>query len=147
MHDDDEKQGFPGQTEKGREEEVMSEAFERSWETNMKILIGNEIGHQNRIAALAEISLADAISLSRKTNDAYLTMAKQQGDAYMEQNNSQNKEALGYLQTLRKNYLENNRFTLDRLYGMFPEEAAGTSTLMKIVIEALKATGWTAPTS
>ncbi|GAI51529.1 unnamed protein product, partial [marine sediment metagenome] len=112
--------------------------------------------HSNRVAVLAETSLADAVNLSRKTNDAYLEMSKQQAnafmeqskkqsDAYMEHANAQNKEAVGFVQELHKQYLENNRYTLDRLYSVFPEEAMGIASMVTLIIESLKQSGWTAP--
>jgi len=130
---------------KDKEEEVMSEVTERSMEANMKILVGNEISHAKRVDVLAETSIADAINLSRKTNDAYLEMSKQQASAFMEQANAQNKEAVGFVQELHKQYLENNRYTLDRLYSVFPEEAVGIGTLLKAFESYLKESGWTPP--
>ena len=41
-------------TEKGREEEVMSEVIERSMEANVKILTGNEISHAKRVDVISE---------------------------------------------------------------------------------------------
>lgn len=129
----------------GREEEVMSEIAERSMEANIKILTGNEIAHANRVNALAEILLTDAINLSRKTNDAYLAMAKQQGDAYMEQSKKQAEETLDFATQWHHHAIENNRFTLDRLYGVFPEEAVGIGTMLRAFTEYLKSEGWTPP--
>lgn len=139
---------MPGDEEKrsgAKEEEVMSEIIERSMEANVKILTGNEIAHANRMNALAEIAIQDAINLSRKTNDAYLTMAKQQGDAYMEQSKKQSEETLNFATQWHHHAIENNRFTLDRLYGVFPEEAVGIGTMLRGFMEYLKAEGWTPP--
>jgi len=140
------------------EEEVMSEVAERSMEANMKILVGNEIAHANRMSVLSETSVADAINLSRKTNDAYLEASKLQTLAYMEQSNAQNKQMLEQMNAQNKqmleqtnaqnkHILENNRYTLDRLYSVFPEEAVGISTLLKAFESYLKESGWEPPAS
>ena len=118
------------QDEPGKEEEVMSEIIERAMEANVKILVGNEIAHANRVGRIAEQSLQDAIDYRRKADDQYLGGADERA-----------KESLANTQDKR----ENQRFTLDRLYGMFPEEAAGTSALLKLIIDALKSQGWTPP--
>jgi len=109
------------------EDEVMSEAVERSFEANLKLLLDNQISHSKRVDTIAEISLANAVDQSNQTNKAALAQA-----------DSMNKAGLTYFEALNAQLIENNRFTMDRLYGMFPEEAAGTSTLLKLVIEALK---------
>lgn len=123
MEGKEKEQGFPGQTEKGREEEVMSEAFERSWEANMKLLVGNEIANSQTVQQVAQQMLQNAITNSNNAQVAYLS----------------------HVEELRSHRIENNRFTLDRLYGMFPEESAGTSTLLKLIIDSLKAEGWKPP--
>lgn len=136
-------------TEKGREEEVMSETTERAMEANMKILVGNEIAHSNRINSYAELSLKSAVEFQQKANDAYLermekmsdaymAMNKQQNDAYMETSKKQSEETLKLTSKLSQDMIENNRYTLDRLYSVFPEEATGIGTLVAIVLEALR---------
>lgn len=137
-HDEEEKQekqGFPGQTEKGREEEVMSEIIERAIEANIKIHLGNEIATTKRTDGILEQMLQNAVNNGLNAQLAYQTTV-----------NAANAEAVSFTQELHKQYLENNRFTLDRLYGMFPEESAGTTTLLKMIIDSLKAEGWTPPT-
>lgn len=136
---------MPNGKERDKEEEVMSEVTERAMEANMKILVGNEISHSNRVSVLAETAVAQAIQFQQKANDEYLERTKQMADAYMEQANSQNKEAVGFVQEIHKQYLENNRYTLDRLYSVFPEEAVGIGTLLKAFESYLKEKGWTPP--
>lgn len=129
----------------GREEQPKSEAAERAWASNDKVQFDNMISHAKRVDILAETAVANAITFSEKANNAYLERAKQMADAYMEQANAQNKEALGFVQKLHEQYLENNRYTLDRLYSVFPEEAVGLGTLLKAFEAYLKESGWTAP--
>ena len=140
------------------EEEVMSEVAERAMEANVKLLVANEIAHAKRIDTLAEVSLQDAINLSRKTNDAYLemskqqinaymAMAKQQGDAYMAQAAKQSDETLNFATQWHHHAIENNRYTLDRLYSVYPEEAVGIGTMLAGFAEYLKSNGWTPPAS
>ena len=120
------------------EEEVMSEVTERAMEANMKLLVANEISHSNRMTVLAETAVGDAINLSRKANDAYLAQAKQQGDAYMEQAKKQGEETLNFQTQIHHHVIENNRYTLDRLYSVFAEEAVSLSKL-------LQSLGWAPP--
>lgn len=115
------------------EEEVMSEVMERSMETNIKILTGNEIAHAKRVDSYSELALANAIAFQTKAQDAYLEMTKQQANAYMEMAKKQGDETLKHMSELDKQITENNRFTLDRLYGVFPEEATGIYTMLEAI--------------
>ena len=120
------------------EEEVMSEVTERSMEANMKILVGNEIAHAKRVDGYAELALKEAIEFSRKANDAYLLRMEKMSDAYMEQSKKQAEETIKHTSELDKQIVENNRFTLDRLYGVFPEESVGIATMLADFIDYLK---------
>jgi len=126
----------PGQTKKtgSVEEEIMSEVTERSMEANMKILVGNEISHAKRVDVYAEAAVKNAVEFSQKANDAYLERIQLIADAYMNHTNDMNKQVV-----------ENNRYTLDRLYSVFTEEAVALSTLLSGFQEYLKKQGWTAP--
>ena len=126
----------------GKEGQVPpSESLERPWASNDKVQFDNMISHCNRVSVIAEQSLQNAITFQKQANDAYLEREKQMADAYMEQANAQNKEAVGFVQELHKQYLENNRYTLDRLYSVFPEEATGLGVLVDLVVEALQRRG------
>lgn len=122
-----------------------SEAVERPWASNDKVQFDNMISHAKRVDAIAEQSLQNAVNFTEKANDAYLERMKQMADAYMEQSNAQNKEALSLVTKLHEQYAENNRYTLDRLYSVFPEEAVGLATMVTTIIEVLKQAGWTPP--
>ena len=121
-----------------KEEEVMSEVTERSMEANMKILVGNEIAHAKRVDGYTELALSQAITFQQKANDAYLEQSTKMADAYMEQSKKQGEETLKYVASLNHHAIENNRFTLDRLYGIFPEEAAGIATMLADFLEYLR---------
>ena len=128
--------------ESKRPEQPTSEAAERAWASNDKVQFDNMISHAKRVDAIAEQSLQNAVNLAEKANNAYLERMKQMADAYMEQANAQNKEALSLVTKLHEQYAENNRYTLDRLYSVFPEEATGIATMVTLIIEALKQAGW-----
>ena len=81
------------------------------------------------------------MTFTAKANDAYLERCRQMADAYMEQANAQNKAHLQFVEKLHEQYAENNRYTLDRLYSVFPEEASGLGVLVSLVVEALKKEG------
>lgn len=145
--DEDKEQGFPGQTEKGREEEVMSEVAERAMEIDLKTLVSNEISHAKRVDVIAEQSLQNAVNFAEKANDAYLEQAKSQALSYQNAADARLKETGDFVNSLHKNFIENNRYTLDRLYSVFPEEAMGIGAMVSLVVEALKKSGWTPPAS
>ena len=132
-----------------------SEAAERPWASNdkmlfdmllkhfdeisanMKVQMDNLISHEKamfahseRLTDYSELGLKQSIEFQQKSNDDYLVAAKQLRDEYMK--HSADRDA---------HSLENNRYTLDRLYSVFPEEAIGLSTLVTLVIEALKKEG------
>jgi hypothetical protein len=111
-----------------------SEAAERAWASNDKARFDDLIAHQKRVDQIAEQSLQNAVDFALKANNAYL-----------EQANAQNKAALALSENLNHQIVENNRFTLDRLYGVFPEEAVGIATMLSGFAEYLKSAGWTPP--
>ena len=138
------------------EEKAQSENSERAQEINMKIQVGNEISHAKRMDTLAELSVTNAIVFAQKANDAYLERMKQMADAYMEQSKGQalaaaemskkqGEETLNFATQWHHHAIENNRFTLDRLYGVFPEEAAGIAAMYVGLAEVLIANGWMPP--
>lgn len=128
-----------------KEEEIMSEVTERSMEANMKILVGNEISHAKRVDFIAEQSLTDAVEFRKKTDDQYLQNMQTVLNAYMEQSKKQAEETLNFATQWHHHAIENNRYTLDRLYSVFPEEAVGIGTMLKGFQEYLKSVGWSPP--
>jgi hypothetical protein len=116
-------------------EQPKSEAVERAWASNDKLQYDNAISHAKRVDAIAEQSLQNAVDFALKANNAYL-----------EQANGQNKAALSLTENLNHQIVENNRYTLDRLYSVFPEEAVGISTMVSGFLELLRQSGWSSPT-
>jgi hypothetical protein len=121
-----------------KEEEVMSEVMERAMETNVKLLVANEISHAKRLDSYSELALAQAISFQQKSNEAYLETSKRQALAAEEMSKKQAEQTLKHFSELDKQIVENNRFTLDYLYGVYPLEASGTALLMADFIDYLK---------
>lgn len=115
-------------------EQPSHEAVERPWASNDKVQFDNLVSHCKRVDQIAEQSLQNAVNFAEKANNQYL-----------EQANAQNKEALALAQNLHHQVVENNRYTLDRLYSVFPEEAMGIATMVTTIIETLKQNGWQAP--
>lgn len=120
-----------------------SEAAERAWMSNDKVQFDNMISHSKRVDSIAETALTNAVNFQEKGNNDYLEMTKQMRDAYMEQANAQNKAHLDFVEKLHEQYAENNRYTLDRLYSVFPEEALGLTAIAKAIVEMLKKEGLT----
>jgi len=108
--------------------------IEERWQANEKARFDDLIAHQKRVDVIAEQSLQNAVDFALKTNNAYL-----------EQANAQNKAALSLTENLNHQIIENNRYTLDRLYSVFPEEAVGISTMVTAFLELLKQSGWNPP--
>lgn len=127
------------------EEEVMSEVTERSMEANMKILVGNEISHAKRVDGILEQSLANLVNNADSAQKAHLERLEKMADAYMEQSKKQAEETLNFATQWHHHAIENNRYTLDRLYSVFPEEAVGIGTLLRGFQEYLASQGWTQP--
>lgn len=113
------------------EEEVMSEVMERAMEGNVKLLLANEISHAKRMDILSEQAIKQTIEFSQKANDDYLEMTKQMRNAYMEQSKNQSELNNAHQKNTNHQATENNRYTLDRLYAVFPEEGVGIATMLK----------------
>jgi len=108
--------------------------IEERWQANEKARFDDLIAHQKRVDVIAEQSLQNAVDFALKANNGYL-----------EQANAQNKAALSLTENLNHQIIENNRYTLDRLYSVFPEEAVGISTMVTAFLELLKQSGWNPP--
>ena len=75
------------------------ESVERAWASNDKLTYDNTLTHCKNLMNFSEMGIANALSFQEKINNEYLAREQQ----------------------LR----ENNRFTLNYLYGVYPEEATG----------------------
>ena len=115
MEGQDEKRKVPG-----------SESVERPWASNDKVQFDNVITHEKIAMGLSEQTLAESVALQKKVNDMYIAREQQR----LEHSNE--------LETQRQ---ENNRYTLNYLYGVYPEEAVGIVAIGKILVDLLKKEG------
>jgi hypothetical protein len=88
------------------------EAVERPWASNDKLQFDNTMCHCKNLMTLSELNIKNALEFQEKLNNEYLAREQQ----------------------LR----ENNRFTLNYLYGIYPEEATGLVILLKELLAAAK---------
>ncbi len=98
------------------QEETMSEVIERAMEANVKRLLANEITQDKHIDSIANMALLNAVTLQMQLGNGYATHTYDQN----------------------KQKVENNRKTLDFLYGVDPVEGAGLSLIISAVKETLK---------
>lgn len=81
------------------------EAVERAWASNDKLTYDNTLTHCKNLMGYSELAMANALAFQEKINNEYLAREQQ----------------------LR----ENNRFTLNYLYGVYPEEATGLAVMFQ----------------
>ena len=112
------------------QEREEREHVDRAWASNDKVQFDNVISHNNMASRYAEVALKNAIDFQAQMNMEYLASTKQE----REHNDVREKQVMEHADERRTHVLENNRFTLDRLYGIYPEEAAG----MVPVLEAIR---------
>ena len=137
----------PSEQEIGEREE--RETLDRAWASNDKVQFDNVVSHNNVISRQAELALANAVMFQQQMNNEYLRAVQQE----REHADARSQLALGQMDTREKQIvehadtrekllvervnaikdasLENNRYTLDRLYSVFPEEAAGLRILIR----------------
>lgn len=120
-------------------EQEIGEREER--ETNDRIVaskdvieLGNEISHSNNVARLSEIALSNAANFQNQMNNEYIRSVQQE----REHADIREKQDQAHKNNLREHMLADDRYTLDRLYSVFPEEAVGLRTLVESI--AKKAT-------
>jgi len=122
-------------------EQEIGEREERStlmcaWASNDKVQFDNLISNSNNTARIAEISLTNAVNFQNQMNNEYLRSLQQ------EREHADVREKLDqeHKNTLREHTLENNRYSLDRLFSVFPEEAVGLRVLIKSIAKEVVAT-------
>lgn len=93
-----------------------SEAIERAWASNDKIQYDNAINQSN-------MTNSNALTFREKLEHEYL-LDKTQEREHKEQ--------------LFKQVLENNRYTLNSLYGFSPEEASYFIPMLEEILKVLK---------
>ena len=92
--------------EKERTKDVTpEEAVERPWASNDKLVFDERSAHGTRVAVIAEDALQESVNFTKQIHDQYL---KREQAA-----------------------LENNRYTLNYLYGLYPEESLFLREMLK----------------
>jgi len=81
------------------------ESLERPWASNDKLVFDERSAHSNRCAVIAEDSLQESVNFTKQIHQQYL---KREQDA-----------------------MENNRYTLNYLYGLYPEEWIALREMIK----------------
>ena len=117
----------PSEQEIGEREE--RETLDRAWASNDKVQFDNVISHNNIVARQSEIALSNAVMFQQQMNNEYLRSMQQE----REHADSREKMFAERADLSKTAALENNRYTLDRLYSVFPEEAVGLKILVKAV--------------
>jgi hypothetical protein len=136
-----EKQGFP------RNEEFNP----RKGEDNYEILFGNnKIQYDNAMAisqgnnATAALALEQAVSFQQKANDLYLgqmdAREKAQNraiDQNVAQSQSEHNQRMEHEDEHDLHHRDNDRMTLEELYNLSPEEAAGIVPVLSAMLDIL----------
>jgi hypothetical protein len=81
------------------------ESIERPWASNDKLVFDERSAHGNRTAVIAEDALQESVNFTKQIHQQYL---KKEQDA-----------------------AENNRYTLNYLYGLYPEEWIALREMIK----------------
>ena len=115
-----------------------SESVERPWASNDKVQFDNVITHCKNLMNYSELAMAQAIAFQQKSNDAYLTERDRRETQRLEHEDASEKQRLEHENELDTARQENNRFTLNYLYGIYPEEALGIAALAKALGNLLK---------
>mgnify|MGYP001107751036 CR=1 FL=1 len=111
----------------GKDREPSSEAVERPWASNDKVQFDNVMSHEKIMMGYGELAIKQSIEFQQKSNDDYLVAQRQLRDEFLK--HSADRDS-------RSN--ENNRYTLDRLFSVFPEEASGIGLLVQLLTDALE---------
>ena len=96
----------------GKDDKPKDESIERAWASNDKLVFDERTAHGNRIAVIAEDALQESVNFTKQVHNEYLKR-EQHGT-------------------------ENNRFTLDYLYGVYPLESLGTSAIGELLRKIVK---------
>ena len=121
----------PSEQEIGEREE--RETLDRINASDDVVQFNNTISHNNIVARQAEIALANAVMFQQQMNNEYLRSLQQE----REHADSREKMFAERADLSKTAARENNRYTLDRLYSVFPEEAVGLRVLVKAVKDEL----------
>jgi len=136
-----EKQGYP------RNEEYNP----RKGEDNYEILFGNnKIQYDNAMAisqknnTAAALALDQAVSFQQKANDLYLSQmdAREKAqnravDQNVAQSGSEHNQRMEHEDEHDLHHRDNDRMTLEELYNLSPEEAAGIVPVLSAMLDIL----------
>ena len=136
-----EKQGYP------RNEEFNP----RKGEDNYEILFGNnKIQYDNAMAisqknsTAASLALDQAVSFQQKANDLYLSQmdAREKAqnravDQNVAQSGSEHNQRMEHEDEHDLHHRDNDRMTLEELYNLSPEEAAGIVPVLSAMLDIL----------
>lgn len=126
---------------KGTDKVSPSESVERPWATNDKLTYDVVMSHNAAMMKYGEIALAQAVAFQQKSNDAYLTERDIREKQRVSQDSASFTQRLEHENELETQRQENNRFTLDRLYGVYPEESVGIVAIASALVDILKKEG------
>ena len=118
-----------------------SESVERPWASNDKVQFDNTITHCKIVMSYSELALKQAVEFQQKSNDAYLTERDRREQQRLSHEDATEKQRLEHENELEVQRQENNRFTLDYLYGVYPQEAVGVLAIAKALSDLLKKEG------
>lgn len=123
--------------ERKNKEEVDPRKGEDNYEFqfgNMKIQEDNLISHSKALMNYSEQGVANALAFQEKANDLYLNQMDAREKMDQEHKDAREKADLDS----KRKHVDNDRYTLDRLYSVFPEEAAGLLPLLKAMVQMLE---------
>ncbi len=115
-----------------------SESVERPWASNDKVQFDNTITHCKTLMGYSELALKQAVEFQQKSNDAFLTERDRREQQRLSHEDASEKQRVEHENELETQRQENNRYTLDRLYSVFPEEAAGLVPILERLLGSLK---------
>jgi isoaspartyl peptidase/L-asparaginase-like protein (Ntn-hydrolase superfamily) len=107
-----------------------SKSTDRPWASNDKLQFDNVMAHCKVLEGYSELAMKQAIEFQQKSNDAYLAERDRRETQRLEHENE--------LETHRQ---ENNRYSLDYLYGVYPQETVGVVAIAQALVDLLKKEG------
>ena len=120
-----------------------SESVERPWASNDKVQFDNLISHCKALMQYSEMGVSQALAFQQKANDIFLTNTDAREKQRLEHDDASEKQRLEHENELETQRQENNRYTLNYLYGVYPEEAVGIVAIAHALADLLKKEGLT----
>jgi len=126
-------------------DEVREEGNPRKGEDNYQVLFANnKLQYDNAMAnaqvvnGIANVSLQQAVSFQQKSNDIFLTNMDAREKQRLSQDQSEHNQRIEHENEIETTRQENMRYTLNALYGIGTEEAAGIAALAQSIAKILK---------